>query len=309
MTGFIAAVGVLVALLAGTYILALIESVIVKRRRFAVAAVSPLVEVIATARQELVEPDGADRLLFRSAPYVAIAAVALSALLVPVTSARPLFDPPIGLFWFVVLLAPVVIALMNAGWASNSKVGLAGAFRAAAHLIAYEVPIGFAVIGPVMAAGSLRVTAIIEAQERLWFVAWQPLGLAIYLISALIGSYRHPFDLPMAGSELGGGVFAELSGTRLLLLEFARRALFLLLMIAGVVLFFGGGGGPLLPPFAWLVLKTIVLAAIVLWSASRFPRLRHDQMLTLAWKVLLPASLVNIVAVGILALLIDGGFR
>jgi NADH-quinone oxidoreductase subunit H len=158
-----------------------------------------------------------------------------------------------------------------------------------------------------MAAQSLSTERIVQSQAGLWYVVWQPLGLLIYLFAALFVTFRHPFDSAMAGSELEGGVFAEYSGPRLLLFKVALDAIFLLLMGMGVVLFFGGWQGPFLPAPLWFVLKTFALAALVLWATRFVPRLRPDQILSLSWKILLPASLLNITLVGILTLLLTGG--
>lgn len=115
------------------------------------------------------------------------------------------------------------------------------------HLLSYEVPLGFAAIGPAMAAESLSTVRIVETQAGLWYVVWQPLGLIIYVASALYMTYRWPFDIPQAGSELESGVLAEYTGATLLLFKIALSALFFLLSAMGVVLFFGGWHGPLLP--------------------------------------------------------------
>jgi NADH-quinone oxidoreductase subunit H len=160
-----------------------------------------------------------------------------------------------------------------------------------------------------MVAQSLSTERIVQSQAGLWYVVWQPLGLLIYLIAALFVSFRHPFDSALAGSELEGGVFAEYSGPCLLLFKMALDAIFLLLMGMGVVLFFGGWQGPLLPAPLWLVIKTLLLAGLVLWLARFIPRVRHDQILSLSWKILLPASLVNVTLVGILTLVLTGGNR
>ncbi len=267
----------------------------------------PLARAWSLLRQEDLVPRGADFRLFRSAPLLALVAVALGALVIPLGPGWIGFDPPIGVFYFIVVLGPFAVGMMNAGWSQNSKVGLFGTFRAAAHLISYEVPLGFAIIGPVMAAGSLSTTHIVAAQAGLWYAVWQPLGLAIYLPAALMVSFHHPFDIPQSGAELAGGVFSEYSGARLLLWRVALDAMFVLLMAMGVVLFFGGGQGPLLPAPLWFLLKTAGLSAAVLIATRYCPRLRQDQMLTLAWKVLLPASLLNVALVGILTLILIGG--
>jgi NADH-quinone oxidoreductase subunit H len=276
-------------------------------RQIGPALLLPFVEGLTLLRQEHLRPAHADRFLFRSAPFLMVAVVALDYLVLPFGPRLISFDPAIGLFYFLVLLSPFVVAMMNAGWSQNGKEGLFGTFRAAAYLISYEVPIGFAAIGPVMAAQSLSTQRIVVSQVHLWYVVWQPLGLVIYLLAALIIAFHYPFDSALGGDELEGGVLSAYSGARLLLCKIALHAMFFMLMAMGVVLFFGGWQGPLLPSPVWFLLKTVMLAGLVSWGSRFFPRLRHDQILALAWKVLLPASLLNITLVGILVLIIPGG--
>lgn len=308
MNMFLDALLVLLALLVGTYGIAVLQRLIwLGPRKAGTAFALPVAEALLLLRQENLLPQNADFFLFRSAPFIALCVVALTALVIPLGPHLIGFDPSIGLFYFIVLLSPLVVAMMNAGWSQNSKEGLFATFRAAVYLISYEVPIGFAAIGPVMAAQSLSTQRIIESQAGLWYVVWQPLGLLIYLVAALFVTFRHPFDSALGGDELEGGVFAEYAGSRLLLFKIALDAIFLILMAMGVILFFGGWQGPWLPGPLWMILKTFALSAIVLWLTRFVPRLRNDQLLTLSWKILLPASLVNIMLVGILVLLIAGG--
>jgi NADH-quinone oxidoreductase subunit H len=308
MNSVITVLLVLLAVCIGAYCMAVLQQlVLLGPRRIGAAFVLPATLALMLLRQENLVPRKADYFLFRSAPFVALSVIALIALVMPLGPNLIGFNPSIGLFYFLVLLSPFVVALMNAGWSQNSKAGLFSTFRAAASLISYEVPIGFAAIGPVMAAQSLATQQIVQSQAGLWYVVWQPLGLAIYLLSSLFITFRHPFDSALGGSELEGGVFSEYSGTRLLLFTFTLDAMFLLLMGMGVLLFFGGWQGPFLPPPLWFVLKTFALATLVLWIGRFLPKLRHDQMLTLCWKILLPASLLNITLVGILTLIIPGG--
>ena len=307
-TPFLSALLTFLGLLIGVYALAVMDDLfLLGARHWRLAFVAPVAHAADLLRQRDRRPAGADTFLYQSAPLIAVVTVALAALVIPVGAGLVGFDPSIGLFYFIVLLSPFVIAMMNAGWSQNSKVGLIGTFRAAAHLISYEVPLGFAAIGAPMAAQSLAMGHIVTAQSHLWFAVWQPLGVIIYLVAALFPAFRHPFDAPYADSELEGGVLAQYTGVRLLLFQFALKAMFLLLMAAGVTLFFGGWQGPFLPGPVWFTLKTLGLTALVT-ALSRFvPRLRHDQMLTLCWKVLVPASLVNIGIVGVLALFVFGG--
>jgi NADH-quinone oxidoreductase subunit H len=273
MSALLSALAALLALLAGAYVVVVLKRALDSGAGgIARAALSPLAEAASLLRQEDLSPRGADGLLFKSAPLVALTVAGLGALVIPLGPGLVGFDPSIGVFYFIVVLGPFVIAMMNAGWGQNTKAGLLGAFRAAPHLISYEVPLGF----------------------------------AVYLVSALFMTYQHPFDIPQAGSELAGGVLAEYSGPRLLLYRIALNALFALLVALGVVVFLGGWQGPLLPAPVWFLLKVLGLAALTLWAVRFMPRLRHDQMLALAWKILLPASLVNVALVGILILFIPG---
>ena len=308
MTMLLTVLFVLLALFIGTYCIAVMQRLVWSNgRNVGAAFVLPVADAMMLLRQENLLPQNADFFLFRSAPFIALCVVALTALVIPLGPHLIGFDPSIGLFYFIVLLSPLVVAMMNAGWSQNSKEGLFATFRAAVYLISYEVPIGFAAIGPVMAAQSLSTQRIIESQSGLWYVVWQPLGLIIYLFAALFVTFRHPFDSALGGDELEGGVFAEYSGSRLLLFKMVLDAIFLILMAMGVILFFGGWQGPFLPGPVWMIVKTFALSAIVLWLTRFVPRLRNDQILTLSWKILLPASLVNITLVGILVLLIPGG--
>ena len=297
----------LLALLVGAYALAALDRLFaLGLRAWRNALLAPLVEGAALLRQRATRPTKPDDLLFRTAPLIALVVAGLTALALPVGPGVGGFDPSIGLFYFIVLFSPLIIAVMNAGWSQNANVGVFATFRAAASLISYEVPLGFAMIGAPMAAQSLAIGRIVSAQSGLWFAVWQPLGLVIYLISAFVVCFRHPFDSPLAGSELEGGAFAEYSGARLLLFKIALNAVFLVLLAMGVELFFGGWQGPWLPGPIWLVSKTLLLAAVVMGLSRFAPRLRHDQILTLCWKALVPAVLFNIVLVSVLIELIYG---
>lgn len=301
-----AALLTLLVLLGGVYAVAVLQGIFAFGvRRWPAALVTPLARAATLLSRQPGIPQGADRLLFTSAPLVALATVAVAALVVPLSPTLHAFDPSIGLFYFLVCVGPFAVALMNAGWGANGTLGLFGTFRAAAHLLSYEVPFGFSANGPAMDAESLSTVRVVEAQAGLWFIVWQPLGFAIYVIAALMMSFRRPFDLPQAGSELAGGVLAEYSGGRLLLFRVALDALFVLFAAMGTILFLGGWHGPMLPAPVWFVVKTVVLAAALLALGRAVPRLRHDQMLAFAWKVLLPASLMNVAIVGIAMLLRD----
>ena len=273
------------------------------------ALLQPLASAARLLRAADHLPARPDDALFRSAPFVAVATMALAAAVVPLGSRPAGSGAPVGLFLFVVLLGPFAVALANAGWGTNAKYGLVASMRAISHLVAYEVVLGFAILGPVMAAESLSLDRIVDAQERLWYVAWQPLGLLLYLASALFTIYRLPFDTPVADA-LAGGALAEYAGARLLLFRAALAALLFLVSAVGAAIYLGGGHGPpgvgpLLPASVWMLLKSYVVAALLLWIGRRTPRFGHDQMLRFSWKVVLPVAFVNLAVTGILILVLD----
>lgn len=307
MNVFLTAALALIGLLLGAYVVAVLDRVLVLGPSHVwLALARPALEAWSLLHQEDLTPRDADVLLFRSAPLVALVSAALAALALPVGPHLVGLDSPIGLFYFVVLLGPFVVTLMNAGWGQHSRDGLFGAFRAAAHLVSYEVPLGFAAIGPAMAAQSLSPTRIVEAQSHLWFGAWQPLGLLIYLIAALMATYRHPFDLPQAGSELEGGILSECSGPQLLIFTVALDGIYALVIAMAVILFLGGWSSPVGSGVIPFVVKALVVAFLTSWVGRRLPRSRVDQLLGLSWKILLPASLLNVAIVGILILALPG---
>ncbi|MGH2379492.1 MAG: NADH-quinone oxidoreductase subunit H, partial [Candidatus Limnocylindria bacterium] len=240
-----------------------------------------------------------DALLWESAVAVAAASVVLAYAVVPLGPSLVPTDLSLGLFFAMIVLGPLMVAFMDAGWGSNGKLGVVASFRAAAHVIGYEVTFGFAVLGPAMMAGSLSAVRIVEAQERVWFVLLQPGSFAIYLASALLLAYRYPFDLPFAGPELAGGIAREYAGLERAVLSGVRHALLGVVAATGTIMFLGGWQGPVLPPAAWTVLKTAALVAALTALPLALPRLRLDQMLAFSWKAVLPFALVNIVVVGI----------
>lgn len=258
-------------------------------------------ELARELRRPVASPEGADRLLWWTAPVVAITSVLLAFVVLPLGPGLVLADLSVGVFFFMIVLSPFMVALMNAGWGANSKDGVVASFRAAAHIVSYEVVFGFAVLGPAMMAQSLSAVRIVEAQERVWFSVLQPGSFLIYLGAALILAVRYPVDLPFGGAELAGGVLAPYRGPARVLLVIARDLLVVAVALVGAIAFLGGWQGPVLPAPLWTALKTGALIALFLVIPRFLPRARLDQMLVFSWKVLLPLSLANIVFVGIVS--------
>ena len=250
--------------------------------------------------KEDITPTAADRVLYNAAPLVSFASVVLIWVVVPFTPFHFGVDLEIGALYFVAVASFGTLAIMTAGWASNNKYALLGAFRVVALLVSYEVPLVFALLAPVMLAGSMSMLDIVNAQSGMWFVVLSPLAFVIFYVSSQAETGRAPFDLIEAESELVAGFNIEYSGMKFGMFFAAE---FLHVFTNGILmalLFFGGWMGPLyyeapLIAFAWLGLKGMIIYLTTLWLRNTVPRLRIDQIMSFNWKVLVPLSILNLI--------------
>lgn len=262
-------------------------------------------DMVKLMSKEDITPVAADRFLFNVAPIVSFATVVLLWAVVPFTPFHFGVDLEIGVLFFVAIASFGTLSIMMAGWASNNKYALLGAFRVVALLVSYEVPLVFALLIPVMLAGSMSFIDIANAQSGMWFVVMSPLAFFIFYISAQAETGRAPFDLIEAESELVAGFNIEYSGMKFGLF-FAGE--FLHVFTNGIVmalLFFGGWMGPLyyespLIAFFWLLFKGSIIYLTTLWIRNTVPRLRIDQIMDFNWKFLVPLSIGNVVLVSAL---------
>ena len=267
----------------------------------------PIADAIKLLTKEDIVPSAADGFIFRLAPAVVAVTALLMFAVVPLGPDMQVFghsvpmvitDLNVGLLFVFALSSLGVYGVALGGWASNSKFALLGGIRGAAQMISYELALGLSLVPVVMLAGSLSLTAIVDAQAGLPFIVLQPVSFAIFVISAMAESKRIPFDLPEAENELGAGFHTEYSGMRFGLFFLGEYVHIQVLGALTAVFFLGGWHGPLLPPVVWLMLKILIVAVIMIWIRGTLPRLRYDQLMALGWKVLIPASLVNIVVTG-----------
>ena len=250
--------------------------------------------------KEDITPTAADRVLYNAAPLVSFATVVLIWAVVPFTPFHYGVDLEIGVLYFVAIASLGTLAIMIAGWASNNKYALLGAFRVVALLVSYEVPLVFALLVPVMLAGSMSLLDIVNAQTGMWFVVLSPLAFAIFYISSQAETGRAPFDLIEAESELVAGFNIEYSGMKFGMFFAAE---FLHVFTNGILmalLFFGGWLGPLyyespLIAFVWLGIKGTIIYLSTLWLRNTVPRLRIDQIMSFNWKFLVPLSIANLI--------------
>jgi NADH-quinone oxidoreductase subunit H len=274
-----------------------------------------LAEVGKFIQKEDIIPWRADRRLFAFAPYIVIASVFLVYLVVPFGPDAWFVDFNVGIFWVLAVSSVSVIGILVAGWASANKYSLLGGLRAAGQLIAYELPMVLAVVGVVIQAGTLNMQGIVAAQADGEIFGWdgignpfiltQAIGFLIFLIAMQAELTQTPFDMPVAESELVSGYMTEYSGLRFLLFfigEFASAGAF---SAVAATLFLGGWSVPFLDNDAdWmnvvgpvvLLTKMLFVAFLVFWVRFTYPRFREDQLQQLAWKILIPLSLVNILA-------------
>lgn len=253
--------------------------------------------------QQLLAPEPGhrrvDRVLFYAAAAVALSAVTVSLVFVPITRATLGFAGPqleSAVFFFLVVLDFMTVALFMLGWGANHPAGTAGAFRAAAQLVSYVVPLGFAVTGAVMAGQSLQAVEIVNHQ-RIWYGIWQPLGLTIYIAAVFGQTYRPPANLPFSD---GSNVLIEHHGAGAAVLRLGLYAIWFEAAAMGAVLFLGGARGPWLPGPVWFLAKTGFLLGIMAWLGTRYSTLKEEQILRGAWLMLIPASILNVVLVGAL---------
>ncbi len=246
-------------------------------------------------------PPFADRPVFVVAPAIIVAATLMSYAVIPFSPGIGISDLNIGLLFFLAMASLSVYGIVLGGWSSQSKYALLGSLRATAQLLSYEVFMGLSLMGVVMMAGSFRLSAIVEAQRGMWFCIPQFLGFVIFFIAGLAETHRLPFDLPEAESELVAGYHTEYSGMKFGMFFVGEYLGITFTSLMTVTLFFGGWRGPVLPPIVWLLGKTLVFICLFILIRAALPRPRYDQLMSCAWKVLLPLSLLNLlVTAGIL---------
>jgi len=243
-------------------------------------------------------PPFADRPVFVIAPALLVVTVLMSFAVVPFAPGIVVSDLNVGLLFFLAMTALGVYGIALGGWSSNNKYALLGAIRAIAQMLSYEVFMGLALMGVVILAGSFNLSKIVTAQKNLWFCIPQFPGLVIFIIAGFAETHRLPFDLPEAESELVAGFHSEYSGMKFGLFFVGEYLGVALISAMIVIFFFGGWLGPVLPPILWFVIKTFVFICGFILLRASLPRPRYDQLMSFAWKVLLPLALLNLIITG-----------
>jgi NADH-quinone oxidoreductase subunit H len=253
-----------------------------------------LADAIKLLGKEDWTPPFADRPVFVAAPAMVFASVLASFAVIPLTEGFVVADLNVGLLFFLAMSSLGVYGVALAGWSSRSKYALFGSLRAAAQMLGYEVFMGLSLLGVVMMAGSFNLSAIVEAQRHLWYIAPQFVGFLLFFIAGLAETRRIPFDLPEAESELVAGYHVEYSAMKFGMFYVGEYLGITLISALITVLFLGGWLGPILPGPLWFLIKTSILIAVFIVVRAALPRLRYDQLMSMGWKFMLPLSLINL---------------
>jgi NADH-quinone oxidoreductase subunit H len=273
----------------------------------------PIADAVKLLMKEVIVPSSSNKFLFVVAPTLSIAPALAAWAVVPFDDGLVLADVDASLLYILALTSVGVYGVIIAGWAANSKYAFLGAMRSAAQIVAYEIAMGFALVGVLMAAGSINLGEIVTAQQGSvlhWF--WLPLLplFLIYFISGVAETNRAPFDVAEGESEIVAGFHVEYSGMAFAVFFLAEYANMILIATLAALLFMGGWlspfeGIPLLEPMfqwvpglVWLLAKTALFLFFFLWFRATFPRYRYDQIMRLGWKVFIPLTIVWLVVEG-----------
>ena len=273
-------------------------------------SLQPIADAIKLMFKEVIVPTNANRFLFLAAPVLAFVPALLVWAAIPFGPDVAISNMNAGLLYVPAIAGLGVYGIIVAGWASNSKYAFLGAMRAAAQLVAYEIAMGFALVGVLMLAQTLNLTKIVEAQAGGGFWSWYWLPLfpffLVYFISGIAETNRAPFDVAEGESEIVAGFHVEYSGMAFALFFLAEYANMIFVSLLTTVLFLGGWYAPIntpvltwIPGIVWLLLKTAFLLYVFLWIRATFPRYRYDQIMRLGWKVFIPVTIAWIVVVGV----------
>ena len=269
-----------------------------------------IADTIKLLLKEVIIPDKADRFFFLLSPLLLLIPALAAWAVIPFSPEFIIADINAGLLYLLALTSFGVYGVILAGWASNSKYAFLGSMRAAAQMVAYEIAMGFALVGVLMAGGSLKLGEIVAAQSGgvlSWF--WIPLFplFIVYFISGIAETNRHPFDLAEGEAEIVAGFHVEYSGIGFAIFFLAEYINMALISVLTSIMFLGGwesffAGIPFLessvfsfltePSIFWLLLKTLFFLFVFIWLRASFPRYRYDQLMSLGWKVLIPITIL-----------------
>ncbi len=286
-------------------------------------ALQPIADAVKLIFKEELIPANANKLIFVIAPVITVIPALVITAVIPWGGTINLFgrevalnlaaDLNVGVLWILSVTSISVYGITLAGWSSNNKYAMLGGLRATAQMISYELALGLAYVGPILLAGSMSLTDIVNAQQVVPFMVYQPLAFIIFVLSALAEINRAPFDMPEAEQELTAGYHTEYSSMKFALFFMAEYIKMIAVSMIGSTLFLGGCQWPLPADAVWglagpvqLVAKTILSMFVIIWFRATLPRIRYDHLMALGWKVAFPVALLNVVLTAVLIVVIGG---
>ncbi len=281
----------------------------------------PLADGAKLLSKEDLIPSNADKRIFLIAPLISFVTAPLAAAVIPFGETIHIFGIPVNLYVSDINVAVLYVLAMGSmgvygiilgGYASANRYSLLGALRSAAQVVSYEIVFGLSLVGIFILSGSLSLVEIMQQQQQTltfgpiqipnWYILSQPLAFVIFLIAAVAETNRVPFDLPEAETELISGFHTEYSGFRFSFYFLAEYISMIIISLLASTLFLGGTDGPIAAGVWWLVLKAAVFLFFYIWLRTTLPRFRYDQLMGLAWKVLMPLVLINVALTGLIRL-------
>lgn len=280
----------------------------------------PVADALKLIFKEELVPANADKLIFILAPVITMIPALIITGVVPWGPPITLFgktftlsvsDINLGVLFILTVTSISIYGITLAGWSSNNKYATMGGLRATAQMISYELALGLAFVGPILIAGSMGINDIVNAQQHVWFILYQPLGAIIYFIAAIAEINRSPFDMPEAEQELTAGYHVEYSGMKFALFFMAEYIKMIAICMIGASLFLGGFWGPGVAAYPWLgplylFIKVVVLLFVLVWIRATLPRFRYDRLMAFGWKILFPLALLNVMVTALVITLVGG---
>lgn len=273
----------------------------------------PIADGLKLLTKERFRPTNAETFTYWLAPSISLFLALFVFVFIPMGKTIYLWQQPIdlyianvntGIVFLFAFSSLGVYGVVLAGWSSNSRYSLLGGLRGTAQMISYEIPMGISILTIVLAAGTLNLTEIVEAQKHHWFIWTNPIAFIIYLITAFAETNRAPFDLPEAEQELTGGYHTEYGGMKFAMFFLAEYVNILAVSSIAVTLFFGGWLGPWRLPIIWFVVKVAVIVFFFIWVRATMPRFRYNQLMSFGWKVLTPIAIINLIVTAYITLVI-----
>ncbi len=275
----------------------------------------PFADLLKLITKEIIVPTRSNKYLFVIAPLFALVPSLVGWAVIPFQEGIVLANINAGVLYLFAMSSLGVYGVLIAGWASNSKYAMFGALRSTAQTVSYEIAMGFALVGVLLAAGSMNLTDIVNSQKggmlHWWFIPLLPLFL-VFWISGIAETNRAPFDLAEGESEIVAGFHVEYSGIGFALFFLSEYASMILISTVLAILFMGGWLSPfegitfldqiffIVPGFVWLLLKISFFLFVYLWVRATFPRYRYDQLMRLGWKVLIPVTIVWLIVTALM---------